>query len=168
MESQIVLSRRRVSANAAVVAAMTTPGAAASLDKQKDAVFVLIDAHLQAMRDSAAATEAAEALAGCDGEGEDSPECIAANTRRYEAWEAEDSALFAFLTTAPITIAGALAALDHASSPQYPDEKLVEKFAAPVLFAATCTQDADMVGAGARFPAMIAAALRKLLVEVQS
>jgi hypothetical protein len=118
------------------------------------------------MRNSAAANEAAEALAGCDGE--DSSECIAANTRRYEAWEAEDTALFAFLTTEPTTIAGVLAALDHASSPQYPDEKLIEKFPAPVLFAATCTQDAEMVGAGAKFPAMIAAALRKLLAGALS
>jgi hypothetical protein len=45
---------------------------------------------------------------------------------------------------------------------------LVEKFAAPVLFAATCTQDVAMVGAGAAFPAMIAAALRELLPEVRS
>ncbi len=116
------------------------------------------------MRASAAANETAETLAGHDGEAEDSPEWIAANIKRYTAWQVEDVALFEFLTTPPTTIAGTLAALDYASSPQYPDEGLVERFPAPVLFAAhTNTQDVALAGAAAQFPAMIATTLRKLL-----
>jgi hypothetical protein len=160
VEHQIELAHLRLPPPAPVIAA-----AIASLER--DPVFALIEAHRQAMRDSTAANEAAEALAANKGEEDDSPEWIAANTARYSAWQAEDIALFEFLTTQPTTIAGALAALDHASSPQYPDIDVVEKFAAPVLFAATCTQDVAMVGAGAAFPTMLAAALRKLL-EVRS
>lgn len=149
-------------AGAPAVAAMATSAGDA------DPVFALIAAHLNAMRASATANEAAEALAGSHGEEDGSPEWIAANTARYSAWQAEDVALLEFLTTEPTTIAGVLAALEHASSPQYPEIDLVEKFPAPVLFAATCTSDVAMVGAGAAFPAMIAAALRKLLPEVRS
>jgi hypothetical protein len=164
---QIELSRRHLPVSASVIAAVMGP-IAATASPGRDPVFVTIETHRQAMRNSAAANAAAEALAGSDGEGEDSPECIAANTRRYEAWEAEDAALIEFLTTEPTTIAGILAALDHASSPQNPDERRIERFAAPVLFAATCTQDMELVAAGAKFPAMIAASLRKLQVEVHS
>jgi hypothetical protein len=139
------------------------PVVTAALGGDGDPVFRLIEAHRQAMRTSAVANEAAESLAGTDGTGEESPEWMAANIRRYEAWEAEDAALLEFLTTGPTTRAGALAALDHASSPHYPDGELAEKFAAPVLFAATSTQDVNLVGAAAHFPAMIADALRKLL-----
>jgi hypothetical protein len=164
MENQIELSR--LLAAAPIIAPAMGP--AASPDRRGDPVFALIEMHLQAMRDSTPANEAAEALAGREGEEDGSPEWIAANTKRYSAWQTEDIALFEFLTTAPTTIAGVLAALDHASSPQHPDIDMVEKFAAPVLFAATCTQHVAMVGAGAAFPAMIAAALRKLLPEVRS
>jgi hypothetical protein len=167
MQNQIELSRPRLLASDPVVAAAMAP-IAATLAQGGDPVFTLIETHLQAMRNSTAANDAAEALAGREGEEEGSPEWIAANTRRYSAWQAEDIALFEFLTSEPTTIAGALAALDHASSPQYPDEGLVEKFAAPVLFAATNTQDPQLVGAGAQFPAMIAGVLRKLMAGALS
>jgi hypothetical protein len=57
-------------------------------------------------------------------------------------------------------IASVFAALVHVSSPQYPDINMVEKFAAPVLFAAKCTKVVAMVEAGAAFSAMIATAPR--------
>jgi hypothetical protein len=119
MQNQIELSRRRLLASAPVVAAVIAPIATTAAPGQ-DPVFGLIETHLQAMRRSAAANDAAEALAGCDGEGEDSPECIAANTRRYEAWSAEDAALFDFLTTEPTTIAGILAASTMLHRPSIP------------------------------------------------
>jgi hypothetical protein len=164
MQHQIEFSQFLTSASIIVA---PPPPTASIMSAGEDPVFRLIEAHLQAMRDSTAANEAAEALAGSKGEEDDSPEWISANTARYSAWQVEDVALIEFLTTAPTTIPGALAALDHASSPQYPDIDMVEKFPSPVLFGATCTQDVAMVGAGARFPAMIATALRKLMPEVR-
>ncbi len=67
MQNQIELSA--LLAGAPAIIAGTPPGAAMSLGS--DPVFGLIEAHLQAMRDSTVANEAAEALAGCEGEEEE-------------------------------------------------------------------------------------------------
>jgi hypothetical protein len=70
-----------------------------------------------------------------------------------------DDAVFDFLTTVPVTMAGVLAALDHAASPIWPNEKGSNT---DTVLSDTATAGDELVEAVEQFPAMIAATLRKL------
>jgi hypothetical protein len=86
----------------------------------------------------------------------------AANTRVDDAGNRHTDALFEFLTTAPVTMAGVLAALDYAASPMFPNEQGANG-KQTVQLDGSMARDEDLVEAGAQFPAMIAGTLRRLI-----
>jgi hypothetical protein len=161
------MSRRQMLAAAAVIA--VTPTAALAADKNHgsysvtadlfhrqdfssmiadDPVFAAIERHRQA----AHALSAAYHL----------PDAILDQRQR-----AEEDALLAWLTTVPITMAGVIATLEHASHRPY-DSDYPYDYVYPNLAESTqyCCDDADdpndILKAGEQFPAMIATALQKI------
>jgi hypothetical protein len=140
------LSRRRLLASVPAVAAAMAPVAASALGglpTRDDPVFAAIEAHQVAANAFGDAVTDEELDATCDG---------------------ESDALFELLTTKPTTVAGALAALEYASSPIWPRSKNADKDMRGRVLANSILRCAeDIQEAGARYPAMIAAALRKLI-----
>ena len=146
------MSRRKLLTSMPAAAAALAPATATALGRMPadgaDPIFAAIEVHKKAMQALSAAYSA-------QGETEeDSPEIDDANDRHEDA-------LFDFLTTAPVTLAGAIAALDYAASPMFPDQKGANN-RETLQLAATMAGDKDFVEVGAQFPAMIAATLRKL------
>jgi hypothetical protein len=113
----------------------------------KDPVFAAIEAHLQAL-------QAVEKAFARD---HDNPVAM------EEATEAEQESLLDFLYTEPTTIAGALAALEFASSPAHPGADHTTVHDKPVLAAVFESKDSDLNDACAAWPAMIGRNVRRLI-----
>jgi hypothetical protein len=135
----------------------TTAGAVANATVQKrlanaatdDPVFAAIARHRQA-------TQALSAL-------HEPPEALVTQLLR-----AEVDAFLAWLTTPPTTLAGVIATLDHASRRAYEDGSGTHVYTNLSEAAQYDPADGDPDGAltaGEQFPAMIAAALRKISAD---
>jgi hypothetical protein len=185
MKTDTNLSRRRLLAGVPAVAAVGVPSVASALGglaEGSDPIFALIEQHKQGMRALSAAYRQHSELEktipmaqrswtytawdpeppeGCT----DPPEWIAAEIAARDACADEDDMLFELLTTEPATLAGAIAALEYASSPTYPDNRKGGKVnpCEIILIDATNSFDEELKEAAAQFPALIAATLRKLL-----
>jgi hypothetical protein len=179
-------SRRRLLAGVPAVVATTVPVAATALSgfpAEPDPIFGLIAEHREAIRAESAAyrmqSDAEETIpreqrkswsyrAGDEGPPEgctDAPEWIAAMMAVMNACDRQCDAEVAVLTTPPATFAGVVALLEHVSLPSFPEEA-EESDASDGLTilenAGVCYRE-DVSNAAEAFPAMIAAALRKLL-----
>jgi hypothetical protein len=117
-----------------------------------DPVFAAIEAHKQAMADVQVKVEPIAKVVEPDPDNEDA---------FAEACDNERETLLEFLLTEPTTIAGALAALEFASSPMFP--KLHDRCPCPVLAPAFVNGDGDLARASACWPAMIARHVRRLI-----
>jgi hypothetical protein len=169
MKSNTTLSRRSLLASVPVVAALALPTAATALSSdatgaEDDPIFAIIQAHLQAMQNTTAAYHAQNDVEKAGHHLQD-PEFMAANAIVHEAQDEQEDALYAFLTTPPKTVAGIVAALNHASSPVFPHERKqgVEHDPSETIILDTVSTGDASLDAAAKFPAMIADALRDLI-----
>jgi hypothetical protein len=176
MKTDRNLTRRKLLASSMPAAAAATalaPAAATALCRlpadTDDRVFAAIEAHRGAVRELSAAYEAQsdveEAIPDEHpywSDHSEPPELIAANSRVDDAGTHHKDALFDFLTTPPVTLAGAVAALDYAASPMFPDEKGANK-KQTIQLQGSLSRHSELIEASAQFPAMIAASLHKLL-----
>jgi hypothetical protein len=182
MKDETTVSRRTVLAGVPAVAAAAVPTAALSAIPaiEDDPTFALIEEHKEAMRTLSAAyrehsrVEKAIPLVqrswaytawnpeppeGCT----DPPEWIATEIATRDACRDEDDVLFELLTTEPTTLAGAIAALEYVASPKYPDNRQHKINPIEIILVdAGHSFDEELKEAAAQFPALIAAALRKL------
>jgi hypothetical protein len=172
------LSRRRLLASVPAVAAGAVPAAATALGglaTNADPVFAAIETHREAVRELAASYEAQSDVEEAIPDGHphwssrageerhlEPPELIAANARVDAAGDRHADALFHFLTTPPVTMAGAIAALDYGASPMFPDQKGANNKQTIQLDGSMSGND-ELIEASAQFPAMIAEAVRNLL-----
>jgi len=164
MNTDTTLTRRRLLASVPAVAAIAAPATATALGGLPavvgdDPIFAVIESHHDAMKSSTAAYHAQSDMEE-SGAQEGSAEWEAAEATVYNAGSRHNQAQLDFLTTAPATMAGILASLDHAASPMFPYEK---GESVTVQQDALCARCEELVNAAEQFPAMISGALRKLL-----
>jgi hypothetical protein len=159
MKTHSTLSRRRLLAGVPAVAAVGVPSVATALGglaTGDDPIFAAIEAHRATIRAFKAAFESRDHLEDTDPEGSiDAPEWIAAELEIENADERDADAEATFLTTQPTTLAGILASLEHAAEDAGGDGTILDS-------ASRCHRE-DVSDAAEAYPAMIAAALRKLL-----
>jgi hypothetical protein len=159
------LSRRRLLASMPAVAAAGVPSVATALGglaADSDPIFAAIEAHHDAMKSLTAAYNAQDDMEE-SGAQKGSAEWAAAETTVYNANSRHNQAQLDFLTTAPTTMAGILASLDHAASSMFPYEEGESLTVQQNALCAGCEGE-ELVVAAEQFPAKIAATLRKLLV----
>jgi hypothetical protein len=117
-----------------------------------DPVFAAIEAHKHAMEEVRVKAVPVTRLVVPDPDDEEA---------LSEACDNERETLLDFLLTEPTTIAGALAALEFASSPIFPETEGVVP--PPVLAPAFTSGDTDLIDVAAEWPAMIARHVRRLI-----
>jgi hypothetical protein len=140
------VSRRHVLASVpAVTAALSGPPASAA-GAAYDPVFAAIEKHRQAAQAISKAHEPSDALV-------------------TQLSGAEVEAFLAWLTTPPTTLAGVIATLEHASRRAYAEgngSHVYTNLAESALYDPDDGDPDDILKAGEQFPAMVAAALRKI------
>jgi hypothetical protein len=138
------ISRRQALASIPAVA-MTTAMASHDAQAADDPVFAAIERHREALRALSTAQDDANAVFDWTAE-----------AARDAAYDRANDALIDWLKTAPTTMAGVLATLDYAASAIDDDRTVLSDMQGG--------PDFELVQ---QFPAMIAAALRKLGADKQ-
>jgi hypothetical protein len=121
-------------------------GANAPIGIADDPVFAAIERHRQATQALSAQHEPSDALV-------------------TQLSRAEVGAFLAWLTTPPATLAGVIATLEYASHRRVsdsPDDHVYANLAEAAQYIPGEDDPDDILKAGERFPAMVAAALRKI------
>lgn len=184
MKSEATLTTRRsLLASVPVLAATTMPVVANAIGtlpvSGDDPIFDLIAEHREAIRGETAAYwvhARAEEITPVDQRSwsyragderppescTDAPEWIEAQMIVARACKLSEDAELAVLTTPPVTLAGAVALLDHVGLPCFPDEEGSEGDST-ILETAGMRRRDDIKEAAADFLPMIADTLRKLI-----
>lgn len=108
--------------------ALTAPSSSRALTQRPDPIFAVIEEHKAARAARLVAMYATFGMGGGpEDEPEDSPAHVAADEAHDEAIYREDEATIAVLVTAPTTLAGIAALLDHVAMPAFesPDTETI-------------------------------------------
>jgi hypothetical protein len=145
------VSRRQMLASVPAATAALSGLLASAAGATTDPVLAAIEKHRQAIQALSALHEPPEALV-------------------TQLARAEVDAFLAWLTTPPVTLAGVIATLEYAShqpyvSDHHPDDHVYTNLAEAAQYDPGDGDPDGILKAGEQFPAMIAAALRKMAAK---
>jgi hypothetical protein len=151
-------SRRTVLAGISIAAApvaVAVEKSVATIVPGNDPIFAVLAEHRAATRTYLRASEISGSLE------DETPEWNAAWTETQAAVKREHAALYEVLTTAPTTLAGAVAVLDHVGQDNFLGEAGDEDYGESLL---SCQVHGGglLAEAAERFPARLAATMRRL------